>query len=272
MMSIMSGNHLDGESGGGQAKLVAPRAVIDLKTRPRSLKTSEKVARDLVTQIVGEDIPEGTILPTEKIMAESLGVGRTTMREALRLLETQGVLTMRPGPGGGPIVRRPRPNDLGDALTLFLQFEGATYEDVMAARTYVEPLVARAAATHMGADVIDELRRVNEDYASTSEDVGAKTSPNRRFHSVIADNCGNVLLRIFAESLVRITHRGPVGVSYSPERLEASVRSHDEIIAALASRDPVAAEAAMRAHVEEATAFWRRQYGDLVAQPVQWEA
>src|ERR1700728_4543760 len=102
----------------------ATLAFADLgKSRQRSLKASELIARDLASYIVDQDLPEGTALPPEREMVASFGVGRNTLREALRILETRGVITIRSGPGGGPVVRRPRPSDLGEAMTLILQFE-----------------------------------------------------------------------------------------------------------------------------------------------------
>src|SRR4051794_35691803 len=85
--------------------------------RPRSPKTSERVARELVDHIVDNDLQEGTMLPNEKQLVEIFEVGRTTVREALRLLETRGAITIRPGPRGGPVVRRPRPDDLREGLS-----------------------------------------------------------------------------------------------------------------------------------------------------------
>jgi DNA-binding FadR family transcriptional regulator len=249
-----------------------PSRIIELKPRPRSLKTSERVARELAANIVDQGLTEGTTLPTEKVMAESLGIGRTTVREALRLLEMHGVLRIRPGPGGGPTVHRPGPHDLSEVLTLILQFEGATLDDVMGARVDLEPLVARAAGTKIGKPAIDELRAVNEQYAATADDAVEQTAANRRFHSIIAENCGNVVLGILTEPLVRIAHNGVGGgVTYSTKQLEASVEDHDQIIRALAKHDPDAAEAAMRAHVQKTTAFWRRQYRDLISRPVRWK-
>src|SRR5262245_10166373 len=100
----------------------------------RAPKTSVLLAVDLVNHIVAEDYPEGTILAHEKEMADQLGVGRATVREALRLLESRGVVRIRSGPNGGPVVRRPRPADYAGALELALQFEHATVADVVRAR------------------------------------------------------------------------------------------------------------------------------------------
>src|ERR1700722_19133957 len=131
------------------------------RDRKRTLKTSELIARDLASYIVDQELPEGTALPPERGMVASFGVGRNTLREALRILESRGVITIRSGPGGGPVVRRPRPSDLGEALTLILQFESATFREVMDARAWLEPIVTRSAARSIGKPAIAELRAVN---------------------------------------------------------------------------------------------------------------
>ena len=76
-------------------------AGISLQHRPSSLP--ENLARDLATYIIDRRLPEGTRLPPEREMRESLRVGKGTLREALRLLQTRGVITMRAGRGGGPV-------------------------------------------------------------------------------------------------------------------------------------------------------------------------
>ena len=213
---------------------------------------------------------EGTALPTERLMAESLGVGRTTMREALRLLETRGVLTIRSGPGGGPVVRRPHPADLTEALTLILQFESATFQAVTDARLLLEPMAARSAARHITKAAIRDLRAINAELEASQADIEAFAAANRRFHSTIAENCGNIVLQIFAETLLTIGDGRSVGVSYAARQVVAIADSHERIIAALAAREEDAAEAAMRDHLDEAMVYWKRRFGDLVSRPVRW--
>jgi DNA-binding FadR family transcriptional regulator len=240
-------------------------------TRQRNLKTSELVARELATYIVDSGLTEGTTLPTERNMAESLGVGRTTMREALRLLETRGVLTIRPGPGGGPVVRRPRPADLSEALTLMLQFDSATFEEVMAARGSLEPVVARLAAVNIDDAAVQQLKVANEAIAAGSDDVSAMVG-NKRFHEIIAESCGNLPLRIFTATLIQIGDGRSVGVTYGPKHILGIVGAHQLIIEALESRDAEAAETAMRSHLTEAATYWRKKFPDSISRAVRWTA
>ena len=93
----------------------------------RPLKASESVARDIVDDIVVERLDEGDNLPAETAMLQQYGVSRETLREALRLLEVQGLISIRRGPGGGPIVGVVDPANLGRVSTLYYHLAGATY-------------------------------------------------------------------------------------------------------------------------------------------------
>jgi GntR family transcriptional regulator, transcriptional repressor for pyruvate dehydrogenase complex len=246
------------------------RAALASRARRRNPKTSEIVARELAAHIADAELTEGTALPTERVMAESLGVGRTTVREALRLLETRGVLTIRSGPGGGPVVRRPRPRELAEALTLILQFEGATFEQAIEAREWLEPTIARKAVAQITAGAIGELERANAAILDGVSDLERFSAGNRDFHAVIARNCGNIVLQTFSETLLVIGDGRQLGITYSPRQIDAIVESHRAIIATFTAGDPDAAEAAMASHLAEARTYWKHHFGALISQPVRW--
>ncbi|HEY4098273.1 MAG TPA: FCD domain-containing protein [Baekduia sp.] len=246
------------------------RASLTLGSRARNPKTSEIVARDLAAQIADAAMEEGTMLPTERVMAESLGVGRTTMREALRLLETRGVLTIRSGPGGGPVVRRPRPSDLTEALTLILQFESATFKEVMDARLWLEPTVARSAAAGISEEAIDALQELNDTMRQSAGDEDVMSASNRRFHSIIAEESGSVVLRIFSETILTIGDGRSVGIGYPRKQILAIADSHQLVIDALRAHDADKAELAMRKHLSEANTYWHRRFSDVISRPVRW--
>src|SRR5262245_43750238 len=79
----------------------------------RPLKTSEMVARDVVHAIVTRGLRTGDKLPSEAAMLAEYGVSRESLREGLRLLEVQGLISIRRGPGGGPVVGRIDAANLG---------------------------------------------------------------------------------------------------------------------------------------------------------------
>jgi DNA-binding FadR family transcriptional regulator len=239
--------------------------------RRRTPKQSELIARDLASYIVNSDLQPGTALPPEREMVQSMGVGRTTLREALRLLETRGVLTIRSGPRGGPVVRRPDPRDLSEALSLILQFEKADLTVMMDARSALEPAAARLAATRISPEALDELRDTNRLIAESASEVEPFFALNRTFHSLIAEASGNIVVRIFVESIMSIADGQGAGIIYRKAQIEAIVEAHNRVIDALATGDARAAEAAMNDHLEDSHAFWHRRYKDLLKQPVSWK-
>ena len=112
----------------------------------RTLKTSESVARDIVDDIVRRQLGEGDGLPSEAAMLEQYGVSRESLREGLRLLEVQGLISIRRGPGGGPIVGSVDPANLGRTSTLYYHLAGATYDELFDAWEAAEIAIAELAA------------------------------------------------------------------------------------------------------------------------------
>src|ERR687891_1501467 len=100
--SSSRGRQGTGPVSSGQADESRPEP---LKPLPARTKTSILVAHELARQ--ASQLEPGDILPPERVLIEQLKVGRGTLREALRLLELQGVITLKAGPGGGPVVARP---------------------------------------------------------------------------------------------------------------------------------------------------------------------
>ncbi|GAA3237592.1 hypothetical protein GCM10017691_36930 [Pseudonocardia petroleophila] len=235
----------------------------------RSPKISEVIARELASQIVNQKLPAGSVLPTEKEMIESFDVGRSTIREALRLLETRSVITLRPGPGGGPVVRRPRPEDLGEALTLILQFEDASLDDVMEARRAIEPMIARLAAARISDAELDTMEAT---IGVILDDPRPEVfqEQNRIFHSTLSKAARSVVLQVFVESLSSVADGVAGGVTYTARRYVAAAHAHTRIIEALRAHDGDLAEKMMRDHLDEADAYWHKKHKNLVSRPVVW--
>ncbi|CAB4940903.1 unannotated protein [freshwater metagenome] len=241
-------------------------------SRRRPPKRSELIARDLVDYIVDARLPAGAMLPRERDMIEQLQVGRTTLREALRILETRGIITIRSGPGGGPVVRHPEPGDLTESLTLILQFQRATLQEVHDARIWLEPMAARMAASHITSAEIRRLRELNEVMQGAvdapTEDV--LIDANTRFHQVIAGATGNVVMQVFTETLLTVADTGVQDLKLNREFRRTSIRGHAEIIEALEAADPDRAEDAMRRHVEEGKRRRTRANKELMARALRW--
>ena len=72
--------------------------------RRRAVKVAESVAREILHDIADRQLPPGATLPSEAEMVETFNVARASLREALRILEVYGLIRIKPGPGGGPVV------------------------------------------------------------------------------------------------------------------------------------------------------------------------
>src|SRR5712691_5213320 len=117
----------------------AERAWLDLE---RTEKVPETVARKILHEIVEGGLVAGDRLPPEAAMSAEFQVGRASLREALRILETHGMIRMKPGPSGGPVVTDTRPSDYGKTTTLYLHRAGATFRELLEARLVIEPVMA----------------------------------------------------------------------------------------------------------------------------------
>lgn len=235
----------------------------------RSLKASERLARDIAGRIADGEFEDGDRLPHERDMLGQLDVGRATLREALRLLESWGLVTIRTGPGGGPVVRKPQPQDFADQLALMLQFHQFTLADVSDARLALEPQVARLAAERISKPEIETLRRTIEAMAESLEDEQTFFEQNRIFHSVIADASGSAIIQIFQDSLKEIGEGASAGVEYAAPQFLAILESHSRIVDALEAHDPDLASREMFLHLNEGRRYAARRFARALDRPLR---
>ncbi|MCE0767785.1 FCD domain-containing protein [Pseudonocardia kujensis] len=237
------------------------------------MKQSEIVARQIVAQILGDGLGEGTRLPTERAMLEEYQVGRSTLREALRLLESRGILSIRTGRDGGPVVRRPRPSDLGEAMTLILQFEGVAFAEVFAARQALEPLLAGMAAKNADQAALDALRDCVDRMASFIDQSAVFHAENLRFHELIAQAAGSPVLELLSSAVEWVADGiafGAVDAGFSQEQRQIALAWHERIYKAVAAGDAPGAEAMMEGHLQDSREAWMGRYRDVTQRPVQW--
>jgi DNA-binding FadR family transcriptional regulator len=202
-------------------------------------------------------------------MLRDLGVGRPTLREALRLLETQGVLRMKPGPGGGPVVRRPDPGSLAGAMTLLLQSLGASFGEALVAWAALEPVTAGLAARQASEEQLDALAEQAERMVAAVGDPGFYGA-NAGFHALLAEAAGNTVVRVVLEAIGRIT--ADIGAVISVPRVlrVALAERAGELVAALRSRDEAVATAVMTRTMAEWQEFLGKRYPDVQEELIRW--
>ncbi len=208
------------------------------------------------------------MLPIEREMMGRFGVGRPTLREALRLLESRGVITIKAGPRGGPVVRNPRPEDLGDSLALVLEFAGATFLDLHVARTALEPVAARLAASNRTDADLEGLETAHR--ATPGDQPEPFGRQSLRFHELILDASRSPVLSILGRGLHEFFEAVAASAGL-PDQRERAVEDHERLLEAIRSRDGAEAERLMRGHLEASMEFWLARSPRLLAQPVRWQ-
>jgi GntR family transcriptional regulator, transcriptional repressor for pyruvate dehydrogenase complex len=253
-------------SGDAWVSSAAGKAVVN--RRRRTSKVSVALAVDLVEHIIDNDLPDGTPLPNEREMADSFELGRTTIREALRLLETRGVVQIRSGPGGGPVVRKPQPRDFSSSLELSLAFEGATLRDIFRAREDVGALAAELAAIRATKRHLLDLESTLGWLVSDIEDEAAFASNGRRFEGLIGEAAGSTVLRLLLDSLGELLEDAVP--RDSPRRRTVVAKHFEGILDALRERDSLLARQRMSTYLNSGADYWRRRQPGLDERTIRW--
>lgn len=240
-------------------------------SRPRAVKLTEAVARRIVDDVVAQDLPAGAPLPREAEMAELYDVSRATVREALRILETNGLVRVRPGRYGGPQVGEADPVAFGRSLTWFLQLRRTRFWELLEARVLLEPMMAALAARRRPAEAIAQLRAAVEAHRSLDdEDRAGYLAATQDFHGLIAGISGNGVLDLFGRSLKEIYTDRAIAEDRPAARREEVLAEHAAVVDAILTGDPDRAEAVMREHMEQLAAGFARQYANLRDEIVGW--
>jgi GntR family transcriptional regulator, transcriptional repressor for pyruvate dehydrogenase complex len=239
------------------------------RTRPQ--KTAVLIARRIIDDVRRNGYSVGDRLPSERLMLEDYQVGRGTLRESLRFLELQGVISLKPGPGGGPTLEKPDASNLATALVLLLQFENAPFRSVVEARVGLEPMMTRLAAERMTGE---QLRRLAESVDGMRENLNDREiflDTNKAFHDIIAWSSGNALFGFLIDALLGIIDGTALGVNYPLHRRSAVLKAHTRIFEALNAHDGDSSMAAMEAHIQEYLRYVEKKYPEAMAQPVTWD-
>ncbi|MCV7356023.1 FadR/GntR family transcriptional regulator [Mycolicibacterium fluoranthenivorans] len=207
--------------------------------RIRQPRVAEIVAAKLRDDILSGRLREGDILPTQESLFAEFGVSPPALREAVHLLETDGLITVRRGNMGGAVVRLPSPERTAQMISMVLQTRAATPADVSGALLHLEPICAGmcAARPDRGIEVVPYLQ---DEIALQTAQFGdpAQYVPNaRRFHEVLVARCGNepMILLIGSLELIWSTHESQVwGDDVHEGTMRAALRDHQRLLDAIA--------------------------------------
>jgi DNA-binding FadR family transcriptional regulator len=265
-------------NGNGAAPKVAARRGLDITTGDatdrRSLKTSESVARDIVDDIVRQGLKAGDTLPSEALMLAQYKVSRQSLREGLRLLESQGLISLRRGPGGGPVVGHLDPGNLGRSATLYYHLAGATYDELLEGWVLAERTLAGLAAVNPDRD---RVKAAMEPYIArqppetSDESLEEFAAAHSRFHGCVAELAGNRVLELSLQAVGQIVvHHVVLGAD--PRELEDElIEAHAKVAKAITSGNEKRARKAMEDHIRDEVEFYRSHLGKRRDGIIDWQ-
>lgn len=247
----------------GFASSTPPKSV---PFRRRTEKVSGVIAREIVSDMRG--LPPMSMLPPEAAMLEKYQVGRASLREALRILEVQGIIAIRPGPGGGPMVAPFDSMNFARMMTLYLHLVGATYREVLEARIIMEPVMARLAAQRKEPGTVTQL----QEFLAKSEpsDETEYLMHTGGFHTLLSGLSGNRVLDLQGRGLKDIYADRIEGMVFPPEAREGIVRDHQQVARAIIAGNAAKAEKLTRAHMEEFLFYSAARNPGVLDEVVQW--
>lgn len=227
-------------------------------------KVAELVASQIRRQIVKREISEGdALLPESDLMAE-FGVSRPTLREAFRILESEGLITVTRGSRGGARVHAPEVSSVARYAGLYLQYKGTALEDVEAARAIVEPPAARMLARRNNPADCVRLRSLIEEERVVEDDPEQFAELSTRFHELVMELAGGDTLTLVVGMLHDIIEKHAETSLYEHLDLKntrRAIRSQEKLVRLIEAGDEGGAEEHWRRHVTNAGQAMLRRAG-----------
>lgn len=224
---------------------------------------ADMVADHLRSRIILGELKDGDELPAEAIMMEEFPVSRPSFREALRILETEGLIRIRRGKRGGCVVQAPTPDSAAYHLGLLLQASRVPLIDLATARQLLEPIcVAQAAARRDRKKIAGKLEKLIDESEPFVGRGAEFTESMLIFHRALITSCGNQTLEILVGTLERVwsqqeqlwAQRASDESSYPDESLQrAAIAAHRRIAKRIGDGDVEGATRAARTHLDANT-------------------
>ncbi|HTW98545.1 MAG TPA: GntR family transcriptional regulator [Acidimicrobiales bacterium] len=234
-------------------------------------RVAELVADDVREQILSGRLESGAVLPKEELLRSSYPVSKASLREAMRILEAEGLVTVRRGNVGGAVVRRPSAGNVAYALALVLRADGVLLPDVARALREVEPLCAGMCAERSDRrrNVVPRLRAAHSQALSDVDDLARASQSSRRFHECLVELCGNRSLAVMAGALETIwsSHETGRTSACDPSAIPLAARraaldAHGELIQLIAAGDVSGARRLAGTHLDAVQSMPAPNYGE----------
>ena len=216
----------------------------------RVARASDSIIHQIKESIFAGDLRPGHALAPEKELAEQFSVSRITVRDALRVLESQGLIQIKVGARGGAFVARPSTIAVSESLTNMLRLNQATLRDLVEARILVEPHVASMAARR----ATPEDLRAMQTAIDAARDAQTGGDPyfiptSVAFHLALAEAAKNPVLLFAVNSFRALFHEALATLLPAEDMAERAIADHQRILNAIRARDAERARDVMREHL-----------------------
>ncbi len=202
-------------------------------------KSSDVLAERLKQEILNDGYNLGSALPTERELVSTTGLSRGSVREALRILEAQGLVNTRAGRYGGTTVSQPTADHLASHISLYIKGRSVTLSALVEVRLALEPMVAALAAERRTAEDILNLRAIAKRIEwAADNDLTAFLEENVNWHDAIAAASHNDLLHAFATSVSGMMFEASQIKEFASAEVRQRVRhAHARILEAIEAGD-----------------------------------
>jgi DNA-binding FadR family transcriptional regulator len=212
-------------------------------------RVSDEILRQIREAVLGGTFQAGDRLPNERALAEQFAASRTSVREALRGLEQEGVIYIKKGVQGGVFVADADHRMVSRPFQTLLQLRKVSMHNIAEARLIFEPEAARLAAERATDEDLRELEEVIEKMNRVVEAGEPQSSYDLKFHKLVARAAGNPILLMLAEAMLEVASQVITDLHPSLDVLRNVVKRHKQVFEAIKNRDSELAFTLMSEHI-----------------------
>lgn len=227
-------------------------------------RAAELVADQLRSEILNGSSGDSGRLPPQEELLTRFNVGLPSIREALRILEVEGLIVVHRGKVGGATTRRPDAYNVAYMTGMVLESRGVGLADVADTIRRLEPLCAQMCAEHATPDTVARLRALVDEQRATLDNPTAFNIAARAFHATVVEGCGSQTMAVTVGSLVHLwtaheeswTEQAATSGRFPAGNAQRQiVRAHEKLLDAIEAGDVKAAGRISTTHLQAAQAY-----------------
>lgn len=213
-------------------------------------KASDVLAEELRERILSGEFVEDTQLPPERDLVTQTQMSRSTVREALRILEVQGLVRIKSGRAGGAFVQRPSQDSVATSLSLLIRGRQLRLADLLQTREAIEPVCASLAAQNRTDEELAALHDANKALEAAEGNLSDFLDANIDWHIGVATAGHNELLEALMIALSKAIYTATENEAFvDADVRKVTARAHKSITTAIRQQNPEAAVRRMNRHV-----------------------